>query len=459
MSYQKTSTPVSRQPLFESDRDRFDYQDLTTHKAAVVGLGYVGLPLALTLQDKNVSVVGYDIDTKKLSQLKRGIADLLTDEETASLQAKPLTVGATPRIMRDADIFFVCVPTPITDDNLPDLSYLIEAVRAVGGVLKRGGLVLIESTIHPGTCDDVLIPILEYESGLSVEKDFYFAYCPERINPGDPNFTTKNIPRVLGAAGQHSLTQGLNVYRTIIDATITPMGSLKEAEAVKMVENSFRDVNIAFVNELAMAFDAAGIDTVRVINGAATKPFGFMAHYPGCGVGGHCIPVDPYYLIAYGRENGFTHHLLMTSRVINNYMPRYTVTLLKNALQTQNKSLSGARVALLGLAYKRGIGDLRESPALEILEALEEEGAIVRAFDPYVEEHKTAATLNDAVAGADAVIIATDHDEFTRLTPQFFTDHGVRTVIDGRNCLDQKAFAESSLTYHGIGRQTPTIER
>lgn len=456
MNNKKVRSTVSfekeMEKVYEVRRRQSSYDTLDEHTVAVIGLGYVGLPLALTMAERGISVVGFDIDATKIDNLKSGEADFLEPEEKLVLKNHPIDVDSHYSILRNADTFFICVPTPVTADHMPDLGPLIDATRSVAAALKPGSLVLVESTINPGICDDILIPILEFESDLTVERDFYFVYCPERINPGDDRFNTRNIPRVLGGAGPHSLERGLKVYRSILEAEVTPMESLKEAEAVKMVENAFRDVNIAFVNELAMAFDREGIDLVNVINGAATKPFGFLAHYPGCGVGGHCIPVDPYYLIEYGRKHGFTHHLLMSARTINNHMPHYTIKLLREALYFSELDMSTTPVVILGLSYKKNIGDMRESPALEIRDLLLQEGARVTTFDPHALSQSSAKSLDAALEGAKAVIIATDHDEFCALTPEFLEERGIRIVIDGRNCLDKTAFLDSSLNYHGIGR-------
>ena len=452
MNNKKGPSTLSLEKEYEVRRQQFSYDRLDEHKIAVVGLGYVGLPLALTVAEKGIPVVGFDIDATKIDTLRGGEADFLSPQERLTFKKHKVEVDSHNSILRGADTFFICVPTPVTADHMPDLSPLIDATRSVAAALRPGSIVLVESTINPGICDDILIPILEFESDLTVERDFYFAYCPERINPGDDRFTTRNIPRVIGGAGPHSLERALKVYKSILDADITPMGSLKEAEAVKMVENAFRDVNIAFVNELAMAFDREGIDLVNVINGAATKPFGFMAHYPGCGVGGHCIPVDPYYLIEYGRKHGFTHHLLMSARTTNNHMPHYTIKLLREAMYFCECDMNNTPIALLGLSYKRDIGDMRESPALEIRDLLQQEGARVQTFDPHCVDHASAKTLEAALEGVKAIIIATDHDEFRTLTPEFLEERGIRIVIDGRNCLDKKAFQDSSISYNGIGR-------
>jgi nucleotide sugar dehydrogenase len=337
-------------------------------------------------------------------------------------------------------------------DHTPDLEPLKKAASIVGTHLAPGALVVVESTVNPGACEDVALPIIERESGLKAEKDFYFAHCPERINPGDRAWSLANIPRVLGASGPQSLAKARDLYTNLIDAQIRTMPSIKEAEAVKMVENAFRDINIAFVNELAMSFDRAGIDLVSVIEGASTKPFSFMPHFPGCGVGGHCIPIDPYYLIRYGEENDFEHGFLITARQINSRMPRYAVRRLSQALREEGKTLAGSTIALLGLAYKRDISDTRESPGMEIEKDLREKGVSVRVFDPFVPHKSTADTIEEALRGADAALIATDHTLFSTLSPDDFKDAGVTIIVDGRNCLDKERFVEAGLYYKGIGR-------
>ena len=251
-----------------------------------------------------------------------------------------------------------------------------------------------------------------------------------------------------------ALRRALTFYRMLLDAEVKPMGSLKEAEAVKVVENAFRDINIAFVNELAMSFAKLGIDVVNVIDGAATKPFAFMPHYPGCGVGGHCIPVDPYYLIDYAKKNGFQHDFLALARRINNNMPVYTADLVAQALGKKHIPLKGSKVAVLGLAYKPDIDDCRESPAFEIVAELKRRGAEVVTYDPFVPEKSTAPSLDSAMHGAHAVVIATAHEVFRVLRPTDFVRYHIQAVIDGRNCLDKQAFAGTDLTYIGVGRAT-----
>ena len=424
----------------------------TVGTLAVIGLGYVGLPLAILAAKKGYSVVGFDIASDKIAAIKNATVDYVTDAERADLkEAKHFKATDDPKALSDATTYIVCVPTPVNGSHEPDLRPLEGACRILAAYLKKGDLVSIESTINPGVCESVVIPLLE-RRGLRVEKDFFLVHCPERINPGDGKWNVATLPRVVGGAGPESLLRGTQLYRNLVAGDIVPMQSLKEAEAVKMVENAFRDINIAFVNELAMAFDKAGIDLISVIRGASTKPFAFMPHLPGCGVGGHCIPVDPYYLIRYGEENGFMHKFLITARNVNNRMPAYTVSLLANALRRQRKQLKGSQITLLGLSYKRDIADERESPAHEIKEQLERRGAHVRVFDPYVAHGSTHATLDEAMRDADGVVIATDHTEFRSLTPYHFMRNGVSLVVDGRNCLRKEDFAHSGILYSGIGR-------
>ncbi len=415
---------------------------------AVVGLGYVGLPLALLAHKRGYTVRGFDIDQKKIDALRRRHAPYLSEEEARAFRASTLELGDDQKKLEGVDAFIICVPTPVDESHQPDLAPLEAASMSVARHLAPGALVVVESTVSPGACERSSLAILERISGLTAERDFFFAHCPERINPGDTKWDVRTIPRVVGGKGPKSLARARALYRSLIDAPIVAMGSIEEAEAVKMVENSFRDVNIAFVNELAMSFGRAGIDIMHVLEGAATKPFAFMPHTPGCGVGGHCIPVDPYYLIRYGRQNGFEHRFLATAREINNGMPRYTVDLLEATLG----ALTQKTVALLGLAYKRDVPDLRESPALAIRDELRERGAHIRVFDPLVPGMSDVPTLAAALSKADAAIIATDHSIFRSLTPDEFLARGVGVVIDGRNCLPKEAFAGSGVTYRGIGR-------
>ncbi|MDQ5889745.1 MAG: dh protein, partial [Patescibacteria group bacterium] len=267
------------------------------NKVTVLGLGYVGLPLALLASRKGYKVVGVDLNIEKIDLIKQKKSPFQDDELQKEIEQTSLNVSNSFESIRETDIVIICVPTPVDDNKMPDYTPIESACESIGPHLKKGQLVILESTVNPGVCEEVVIPILERVSNLKVGKDLSLAHCPERINPGDKKWNVSNIPRVVGGFDSESLNRAVTFYTNIVDASIKPMGSLKEAEAVKIVENSFRNINIAFVNELARSFAKMDIDVVNVIDGAATKPFAFMAHYPSCGIGGHCIPVDPYYLI------------------------------------------------------------------------------------------------------------------------------------------------------------------
>jgi len=419
---------------------------------AVVGLGYVGLPLALLAARKGHRVLGIDVSEKKVASIRGGVSPFYDEAITRHLTETKLDADTEFGRIRDAEIVIVCVPTPVRHDHSPDLDPLIGACEAIAPHLSTGSLIVIESTVNPGICDNIVIPTLEKASGLTAGKDFLVSHCPERVNPGDERWGVENINRVAGSLTPEGLEMTVEFYRSIVTGEVRPMGSLKEAEAVKIVENTFRDINIAFVNELAMSFDRMGIDIVNVIDAASTKPFAFMPHYPGCGVGGHCIPVDPYYLIEEGRRNGFDHEFLSLARKINNRMPIHTVDMLERLLAQDGEALQDSRIAVLGLAYKADIDDMRESPSHMIIDELAARHAQPIAFDPYVKNDAYAASLEDALEGARAAIIATPHRAFKMLTPNVFLDRGIRIVVDGKNCLPKQLFLDAGIAYKGIGR-------
>lgn len=419
---------------------------------AIVGLGYVGLPLALLADRKGYFVVGLDTDIAKIALLQERKAPFRDASIEEALRSSAITFSSDPSDSARVNTIVMCVPTPVYENHMPNLE-IVEAVsRSIGKHLQKGQLVIVESTVNPDVTECVVLPILEEASGLRGGKDFYLAHAPERINPGDPKWNVENINRVVGGLEAVSLERAVTFYESILTASVKRMASLKEAEAVKVVENSFRDINIAFVNELACSFSRLHIDVVNVIAGASTKPFGFMAHHPGCGVGGHCIPVDPYYLIEHAKKNGFHHDLLAQARRINNDMPHYTVNRLIEGLNEVRCSLKGSVVAVLGLSYKAGIDDMRESPSHKIISLLEERSAEVRTYDPYVLHASTVETLSLALTGAQAVVIVTAHDEFKALTPEMLSEYGVAVVIDGRNCLSKNSFLEAGFIYKGVGR-------
>lgn len=433
-------------------RARPGTKDSAFGTAAVVGLGYVGLPLALLARERGWNIIGLDIDDEKRRRIREADVPDLDENYLAALRGERLETSASFETMSGVDIIVICVPTPVNAEHEPDLAPLKSACLGVAAHLEPGQLVIIESTINPGTTEEVLIPLMNEASGLTAGEEYGVAHCPERINPGDAQWPVERIPRVIGASTPAARTRAATFYRSILEAPVREMETLREAEAVKMVENCFRDINIAFVNELAMSFSKLGIDIEHVLDGAATKPFSFMRHSPGCGVGGHCIPVDPYYLIRYARSNGFSHEFLSLARSINNRMPHFTVELLQTELGRRHEILTGAKVALLGLSYKSNVSDLRESPSFEIAEILSEEGAEVRTFDPFAPERSSAKSLEEALDGADAAVIATAHDAFAELPPSAFLERGVRIVIDGRNCLPKEEYLAAGIAYKGIGR-------
>lgn len=421
------------------------------NKVTVVGLGYVGLPLAVLAKEKGWQVDGLEINEQKVAAINQGISPL-TDDHTlaAALKKFRFTASADPQIVRDSAVIVIAVPTPVDQKNQPDLRPLKDALHSILPHLQSGQLLSVESTIDPGVMDEIVQPILETRPGLKL----HLVHCPERVNPGDPTWSVRNIPRVLGGDTPASFEAGLKFYRSILEAPIHPMNSIKEAEAVKILENTFRDINIAFANEMARSFAKLEIDVVSVIKGAATKPFGFMPHYPGCGVGGHCISVDPYYMIERAAHLGFDHKFLKLARTINNSMPEYTVSLLEQALKKLGiKKSSHPQIALLGLAYKKNVADTRNSPAFTIRNILQEKKYSVKIFDPHVPGKSTVSSLSEALKGSLAIILATDHTELIpNLSAQQLKDAGIKIVVDGRNALDAEAIAQAGIVYYGIGK-------
>lgn len=416
----------------------------------VIGLGYVGLPLAVQCALKGFRVYGLDNDRNKIKKINSDASLISKNSAKIGVGAK-IEATTDAKIIKKSDIVLVCVPTPIDENYYPDFSPIKKAVNSIAKNLKRGQLVIIESTINPGVCEEVVEPILS-QYGHKAGKDYYLAHCPERINPGDAKWNVANIPRVVGSLDKKGLDLALKFYRKIVDADIMPMKSIREAEAVKIMENSFRDINIAFVNELAKSFDRMGIDVVDVIKGASTKPFAFMPHWPGCGVGGHCIPVDPYYLIERAKASGFDHEFLKIARKVNNSMPDYTVELLQDELNKIKMVLNGTAVGVLGISYKADVADLRESPTLKIMERLKEHNANIFVFDPHILRLSNVKSLAELLKKSKIIILATDHKEFKEMNPKIFKKHGIKIIIDGKNCLDKDAIKKSGVIYKGIGR-------
>ncbi len=625
---------------------------------AIIGLGYVGLPLACLCAEKGIDVYGVDTDKTRADLINRGISPIGDPELKASLKRAKgrIRVVSPEDAIKNSEAVIVCVPTPVDENHLPDLTALKRACEIIAKSLRNDILVVIESTIFPGTVEEICLPILKKS-----DAKIYLAHCPERIDPGNKKFTIKNIPRVIAGIDRESTKKAAEFYRKIIDANILELSSVKAAEATKIMENTFRDVNIAFVNEMAKSFDKAGIDVTEVIKGASTKPFSFMPHYPGVGVGGHCfdgnewifvkhddsvhpvkigelyelikyyneteigalhlaspgslevlsfdleskkscykrinlmskraysrmlniksscgysikvtdkhpvvifdsnfkvkcanelgkddrmvvslellniekidnsikenfsqnaqitimkqntvlssiietikkiitypdvqifdtfatvkisdieeaagdyvyslevedtgtvvttnglvmhncIAVDPYYLISKARQIGFNHDFLILARKINESMPNYTVSLLENELKKLNKGVKGAKVGILGLAYKANVDDVRESPSFEVIRILKEKGAEVFIFDPHVKNGSNVKDIDELLKKSDYIILATAHNEFKNLDLNKLKENGIKAVIDGRNCWDKEKIKAMGILYHGIGR-------
>jgi len=419
---------------------------------AVIGLGYVGLPMALLIDKKKYKTVGLTNDKKEVELINNRKCRI--NDSTLQDELKKSHIHATTSYeeLSDASIIIICVPTPVYKNQLPDYRPLIDVCSKLGNVMHKGQLIIVESTINPGVCEELLVPILEKKSNLKEGKDFFIAHCPERVNPGDKQWGLEKINRVIGSTTKKGLDLGLQFYRSILSGTVTPMLSIKEAEAVKILENSFRDINIAFINEMAMSFHTLGIDIIDVIKGASTKPFSFLAHYPGCGVGGHCIPVDPYYLIDYAKKKGFKHTFLAKARKINNMMPDFLISLVDEAVVAHSLDKNDTVIGLLGQSYKANIDDVRNSPAVLVKAKLIKSGFKVLTYDPYVPAMSTTPDLAQLLKKSNMLVICTDHIQFKKITPQNLLKNNINIVIDGRNCLPKEEFEQSGIYYRGIGR-------
>jgi UDP-N-acetyl-D-glucosamine dehydrogenase len=389
----------------------------------VIGLGYVGLPLVREFTRGGMSVMGFDVDPAKVKSLMAGksyIEHIPSSTVKEMVKSKRFSATTDFKQLKKPDCILICVPTPLSKMREPDLSYVEATAQAVAATLRPGQLIVLESTTYPGTTKEVMLPILE-ATGLKVGKDFYLAYSPEREDPGRKDYTTKTIPKVVGGYDPASLAVAQACYETALD-TIVPVSSCEAAEAAKILENTYRCVNIALVNELKVLFDRMGIDVWEVIRAAATKPFGFTAFYPGPGLGGHCIPIDPFYLSWKAKQYEMSTRFIELAGEVNVGMPRFVIAKLMDALNDKGKALKGSKVLVLGLAYKKDIDDVRESPSLELIELLQAKGAKVDYNDPHcpathkMREHDLQMTSKaitpKMLAGYDAVLISTDHTSY-----------------------------------------------
>jgi UDP-N-acetyl-D-glucosamine dehydrogenase len=390
---------------------------------AIVGLGYVGLPLSLQFARSGASVLGLDIDSAKIESLNAGrsyIKHIPSEAIKAAIDNKSFSASADFSRIRDVGAVIICVPTPLNKNREPDISYIVETGKAIAPHLKKGALVVLESTTYPGTTDEDLREVLEKGSGLKAGSGFHLAFSPEREDPGNPSSVVATIPKVVGGFSPACLAEAVELYSMAIK-TLVPVSSCRVAEATKLLENTFRSVNIALVNELKVVYSAMGIDVWEVINAAKTKPFGFMPFYPGPGLGGHCIPIDPFYLTWKAREYGQHTRFIELAGEINTAMPDYVVLKVAEALNERSKSIKGSKVLVLGLAYKPNVDDERESPSYVLMEMMKNRGAEVAYHDPYVpvikptREHshwagtRSVAWDRKTVGSFDLVLIATNH--------------------------------------------------
>jgi len=413
---------------------------IETHQAqvGVVGLGYVGLPLVVEFAQAGFCVTGIDVQQFKVDAINRGesyIQDVPTADVQALVKAGKIRATSDFSVVRDLDTINICVPTPLRKTKDPDMSFIVNACQEMAKFFHPGTLVILESTTYPGTTDELMLPMFE-EGGLKVGQDFFMCFSPERVDPGNPKYQTKNIPKVVGGITPACTEIGALFYRQALD-TVVPVGSTRVAEMVKLLENTFRMINIGLVNEIALMCDRMGINVWEVIDAAATKPFGFMPFYPGPGLGGHCIPIDPFYLSWKTKQAGIEARFIELAGYINGQMPHFVVDKIQNALNDHTKPLKGSRVHVMGVSYKRDIDDVRESPALDIIHLLGRRGAAISYSDPFVAQIHTdviemqAIDADAAIRDADCVVIVTDHKKFDY--PALVKS--ARLIVDTRNAL------------------------
>ncbi len=420
-----------------------------TARLGVIGLGYVGLPLAVEFAKAGFEVAAIDIDRARVARLRRGrsyIQDVPHADVGSLVRSGRLRPTTDFGVLRRVDTVNICVPTPLSKQRDPDVSYIVAAAKEVARYVHRGMLVVLESTTYPGTTEELILPLLQ-ETGMKVGRDFFLAFSPERVDPGNPKFTTRNIPKVVGGVTPVCTELASRLYAQRLDRVV-PVSSTQVAEMVKLLENTFRSVNIALVNELALMCARLKIDVWEVIEAAATKPFGFMPFYPGPGLGGHCIPIDPFYLSWKARSTGFEARFIELAGHVNGHMPDHAVDLVAESLNRRGRAVKGARVLILGVAYKGGIDDIRESPSLDIMTTLEQRGAHVEYSDPHVptlafggRRRRSVLLTPGRLRRFDCVVIATAHREF----PYGDVVRYAKGIVDTRNALK--------------GRRSPKIVR
>lgn len=389
----------------------------------VVGLGYVGLPLAVEKAKAGFKTIGFDVQEEKVKMVNEGhnyIGDVVNEDLKELVESGMMKATSDFSFVKDVDFIAICVPTPLDKHQEPDISYVKSSTEAISKHLSRDTMVVLESTTYPGTTEELLLPILEEGSGLKCGEDFYLGFSPERVDPGNLIYKTKNTPKVVGAVGKDATEVISAMYREVLEGEIYEVSSPAIAEMEKILENTYRNINIGLVNELAILCNKMGISLWEVIDAAKTKPYGFQAFYPGPGLGGHCIPLDPYYLTWKAREFGFHTSMIENSMIINDKMPEYTVDRAASVLNEHKKALNGSKVLVLGVAYKNNIDDYRESPALNVIDILKERGAVTDFYDPWIPKykrngdwHEGISEINaDIIKGYDLILVATAHDAY-----------------------------------------------
>lgn len=408
----------------------------------VVGLGYVGLPLAVEKAKAGFKTIGFDVQQEKVDLVNQGhnyIGDVVDDDLVELVNAKQLSATSDFSFVKDVDFIAICVPTPLDSHQQPDISYVKDSTIAISKHLKPGTMVVLESTTYPGTTEELIKPILEEGSGLTCGEDFYLGFSPERVDPGNKQFKTKNTPKVVGAIGKDATEVIAKMYREVLVGDVHEVSSPAVAEMEKILENTYRNINIGLVNELAILCDRMNISLWEVVDAAKTKPYGFQAFYPGPGLGGHCIPLDPYYLTWKAREYGFHTSMIEASMMINDKMPEYCVDRAAKVLNRVKKALNGSKVLVLGVAYKADIDDYRESPAIDVIEILQREGANVDFFDPYIpkfrahgKEYVGIADISpEVISNYDIVFVAAAHTN----VDYDMIEQNAQAIFDSKNAM------------------------
>jgi len=419
-----------------------------TAKIAIIGQGYVGFPLAVEFAKAGFSVTGIDVSEKKIDLINQGVSfipDVKSEDIVDVIREKKLTATTNFSTLGDMNVIIICVPTPLSKTREPDVSFIVDAVRKVAKHLKPRQLIVLESTTYPGTTEESVLPMLE-ERGMVVGQDFYLAFSPERVDPGNPIYKTKNVPKVVGGVTAHCTEVASVLYKNCVEKVVS-VSSPQVAEMAKLLENTFRSVNIGLVNEMALLCDKMGIDIWEAISAASTKPFGYMPFYPGPGLGGHCIPIDPLYLSWKARSIGFEPRFIELADTVNRYMPYHVVNKIADALNGESKSVKGSSILILGVAYKRDIDDVRESPALDIIGMLQKKGAKISYYDPLVKSISldglcltSESFSRKLLERSDCVVILADH---SGIDYQEVAEHST-LIVDTRNVL--KHFSKKHIT-------------